>query len=52
MQTALFIQSNGDILKSQEQTEDGLKGYEQLADWIACGVERAMSAWRGSIIDL
>ncbi|KAJ9121626.1 hypothetical protein QFC22_002246 [Naganishia vaughanmartiniae] len=52
MQTALFIQSNGDILKSQEQTEDGLKGYEQLADWIACGVERAMNAWRGNIIDL
>ncbi|KAJ9107899.1 hypothetical protein QFC19_002642 [Naganishia cerealis] len=52
MQTALFIQSNGDILNSQEQTEDGLKGYEELADWIACGVERSMKIWSSNVVDL
>lgn len=46
------IQSNGDVLTSQQQTEDGLKGYEEMADWIACGVERAMKAWRRSVGDL
>jgi hypothetical protein len=46
------IQSNGDVLTSQEQTEDGLKGYEEMADWIACGVERAMTAWRRGVGDL
>lgn len=46
------IQSNGDVLASQEQTEDGLKGYEEMADWITCGVERAMKAWRRNVGDL
>lgn len=51
-QAMSLIQSNGDVLESQEQTEDGLKGYEEMADWIARGVERAMKAWRQSIGDL
>lgn len=46
-----LIQSNGDVLASQEQTEDGLKGYEEMADWIACGVERAMKVWKYNIGD-
>jgi TPP-dependent trihydroxycyclohexane-1,2-dione (THcHDO) dehydratase len=52
VQAMSLIQSNGDVLASQEQTEDGLKGYEEMADWIACAVERAMKAWKYNIGDL
>ena len=51
VQAMSLIQSNGDVLASQEQTEDGLKGYEEMADWIACGVERAMKVWKYNIGD-
>lgn len=52
VQAMSLIQSNGDVLASQEQTEDGLKGYEEMADWIACAVERAMKVWKHCIGDL
>lgn len=52
VQAMSLIQSNGDVLASQEQTEDGLKGYEKMADWIACAVERAMKVWKYNVGDL